>query len=56
MQDGTTKELHFSGLFLIDTQPRLIAATYFYLLARFNEFGEVRDIIPCGEYTEPLQP
>ncbi len=56
VMDGTTNEFHFSGLFLIDTQPRLIAATYFYLLARFNEYGEVRDIIPCGEYTEPLQP
>lgn len=54
--NGVTNEFHFSGLFLLDTQPRLIAATYFYLLVRFNEVGEVRDVLPCGEYTEPLQP
>ena len=53
---GVTNEFNFSGLFLVDTQPRLIAATYAYLLVRFSEYGEVRDVIPCGLYTEPAQP
>jgi hypothetical protein len=53
--NNVTSDLFFRGLFLVDTQPRLIAATYTYLLVRFNEYGEVRDVLPCGTYTEPLQ-
>jgi hypothetical protein len=53
--NNVTSDLFFRGLFLVDTQPRLIAATYAYLLVRFNEYGEVRDVLPCGTYTEPVQ-
>jgi hypothetical protein len=50
-----SQTIDFSSLFLVDTQPRVINACYAYMLVRFNQFGEVRDVLPCGLYTEPVQ-
>ena len=51
---GAISSFEAGGLFLLDTQPRLRGAAYGYMLIRFNEYGEVREAVPAGFYTEPF--
>jgi hypothetical protein len=39
------------GLFLLDTQPIISGATYQYFLVRFDEYGEMIEVLPTNPVT-----